>query len=114
MDLKQIEMLKTTIDCSYESGIWIEIDSFLEYREDIILEKKVKFLEKEEQYQVSVRLKEYSIRLGNNFFKDLVDFIEYTGATLYMRETFDTEEKYYILSETVEHKGFFLELTISQ
>lgn len=28
MDLNRIEMLKFNIDCSYEFGIWVEIDSF--------------------------------------------------------------------------------------
>ncbi|MGL9926612.1 hypothetical protein IGM04_000644 [Enterococcus sp. DIV2385] len=40
MDLNQIKMLKSDLDCSYEIGIWSEIDSFLECREEYILEKK--------------------------------------------------------------------------
>ena len=113
MDLNRIETLKANIDCSYEIGIWVEIDSFMEYREDQIIERNITYSQKDEQYKIVVKLKDYSIEQAKKFFKELVDFIEYKGATYYQRMVLDNEINYYLLSEMDSHKGFFIELTIS-
>lgn len=112
MDLEQMEMLKSKIDCSYEIGVWVEIDSFMEHWEDQIIKKNVTYSQKDEQYKIIVRLKEDSIKQSYIFFKELVDFIEYRGATFYKRIVLDNEIKYYLISETDGHKGLFVELTM--
>lgn len=113
MDLEQMGMLKSKIDCSYEVGVWVEIDSFMEYREDQIIERNITYSQKDEQYKIVVKLKDYSIEQAQNFFKEFVDFIEYGGATFYKRIFLDNEINYYLLSEMDSHKGLFVKLTIS-
>ncbi|NSV52406.1 hypothetical protein HRH42_12595 [Enterococcus faecalis] len=112
MDLNQIKMLKSDLDCSYEIGIWSEIDSFLECREEYILEKKVSYLQKEEQYLIIVKLKDSTEQKERIFFKELVDFLEYGRATSYLKSALKKQTRYYLLSETNDKKGFFLELNI--
>lgn len=84
MDLNQIKMLKSDLDCSYEIGIWSEIDSFLECREEYILEKSQLFTKRRTIFNYRKIKRQYRAK-ERIFFKELVDFLEYGRATSYLK-----------------------------
>lgn len=98
MDYKIYSKLKDGVDCSYELGIWSEINSFIEYNNRLFFEHETNFSEIEEKYVIEINMNEYSIENANNLFKKLVSFLEYNHLTYYEKACFEDNTEYAFFS----------------
>ena len=102
--------LAKSINTEYESGIWFELNSYLEYEESKIITYDLKFEEERKCFILEIKLKECNKIDIDDFFKGLVRFIEYKDSTFYVRCVEQDSIDYFLLSTMDSEKGVFLEL----
>ncbi|EAF3074219.1 TPA: hypothetical protein LWH10_001336 [Listeria innocua] len=116
MDKADIFNLAESLNCEYEIGLWSEINSFFEYQEDNISSFDLKFQKEGKDinnyYSLDVNMKNFSYQAAQNLFHQLVQFIEYKSATIYIQEKRATDITIYLLSATSENKGFLIQMKI--
>ncbi|HCN75528.1 hypothetical protein ACWN83_07760 [Pseudolactococcus plantarum] len=112
MEYINYTMLKEGVDCSYEIGIWSEIESFMAYNNKKVVKYKNNYLENEEKYLLEISLKDYSKENALNLFHKLVLFLEYNCLTLYTKEFYEDRTVFNLFSKSLDNFGFFIEITI--
>ena len=80
---------KEGVDCSYEIGIWSELNSFMEYNSDKIAKYKNNYLKSEEKYLVEINLKNYCKEDALGLFHKIAVFLEYNYLTIYTKQFFE-------------------------
>lgn len=110
---KLIFEISKLINCEYELGIWSEINSFMEYYEESISDYALNYLKDEQSFYLDIKMKNFTEDEVNDIFKLLVQYIEYSNATFYVREKNLDTIKYYLLSLIDEEKGVFIQINFS-
>jgi hypothetical protein len=98
--------LAKKLNTKYEIGIWSESMDFFE-RQDNVADFSVKYNDK--QFDVAIKLKEFSRNATKTVFTSLVRFIEYK-STFYVREDKENSVEYYLLSSTDNNKAFLFHI----
>ncbi|WP_159888728.1 hypothetical protein [Paenibacillus puerhi] len=98
--------LSKTLNTEYEIGVWSETTDFFE-RQDNIADFSVKF--NENQFNIVIKLKEFSLNATKTMFASLVRFVEYK-STFYVREDKESSIEYYLLSSTDNKKAFLFHI----
>lgn len=98
--------LSKNLNTEYEIGIWSETTYFFE-RQDNIAEFSIKY--NENQFNVVIKLKEFSLNATKIIFASLVRFVEYE-STFYVREDKENLIEFYLLSSTENKKAFLFHI----
>lgn len=106
MDKNYLNQMAKTVDCSYEAGIMIEIDSFMKTREDV---SEYSLDYKDGRYILVIQLKNYNLLEVKKIFGSLSRYIEYS-STFYVREDFDDCIEYTLLSSMCSKRGFLCQI----
>lgn len=96
------------IICRTDPGISVEIRDFFKGA-DGIKEYKVEVLENE-RYRVCVRLNKYSLQDVKKIFSAFLHFIEYSGASFYLRKNNVDSIEYLLLSANEDKTGFYCQI----
>ena len=104
--------LKEGVDCSYEIGIWSELNSFMEYNSDKIAKYKNNYLKSEEKYLVEINLKNYCKEDALGLFHKIAVFLEYNYLTIYTKQFFEEKIVFNLFSKSLSSLGFHVEITI--
>ncbi|RKN71856.1 hypothetical protein [Paenibacillus ginsengarvi] len=98
--------LSKTLNTEYEIGIWSETTDFFE-RQNSIADFSVNY--NDNQFNVAIKLKEFSLNGAKTIFALLVRFVEYQ-STFYVREDKENSVEYYLLSSTDNKKAFLFHI----
>ena len=104
--------LKEGVDCSYEIGIWSELNSFMDYNSNEIAKYKNNYLKSEEKYLIEISLKKYSKENALELFHKLAIFLEYNYLTVYTKQFFEEKIVFNLFSKSLNNLGFHVEITI--
>ena len=104
--------LKEGVDCSYEIGIWSELNSFMDYNSNEIAKHKNNYLNSEEKYLIEISLKKYSKENALELFHKLAIFLEYNYLTVYTKQFFEKKIVFNLFSKSLNNLGFHVEITI--
>lgn len=104
--------LKEGVDCSYEIGIWSELNSFMDYNSNEIAKYKNNYLKSEEKYLIEISLKKYSKENALELFHKLAIFLEYNYLTVYTKQFFEKKIVFNLFSKSLSSLGFHVEITI--
>ena len=113
MNKESLLQLATTINCEYESGVWVELNALMEYNEDIIKEYNLTFDDNLNSFHLNVKMKDSNKDGIETFFKSFVEFMEYGDATFYIKEEYDKHIDYYFLSTMDTEKGMLIIVSFS-
>lgn len=108
MSKEELLSLAKSIDCEYTIGIWSEIDSFLEYESEKIMDSSMTYNDCERSFYLKLKMNEFNPDGIDELFKKLVRFLEYNHATFYVKDNIGETVEYYLLSATRDRKGFLL------
>lgn len=111
MEKDFIDIFKSKVELTIEQGITIEIKECFR-NEDNIESFKVQIIE-DKTYLISIGLKEYNKQEIKRIFSEFVNFIQYSYATLYVRNDEHNKIKYSLLSVDKDMVGFYCELNFS-
>lgn len=98
--------LSKNLKTEYEIGIWSETTDFFE-RQDNIADFSIRY--DENQFNIVINLKEFSLNATKTIFASLVRFVEYK-STFYVREDKESSIEFYLLSSTDNKKAFLFHI----
>ncbi|MEW9698622.1 hypothetical protein [Paenibacillus sp. SI8] len=109
MDKTTLSNFAKDVDCTYDLGLWSEINSF--HKNELNVDSfNVSFNREINAYELNVRLKLWNIVEIKKLLHDLLIFVEFKD-TMYIQEELKNEIKYCILSKNKSNKGFLLKIT---
>jgi len=109
MNSQELLRLAKKIDCDYEPGIDIEVNDFLQDKENVSYFNVVYH---NNLYNVNIILKEFDIIEVKKVFTCLLCFIEY-DSSFYVREEYTDRIEYELLSSMKSNKGFLMKVVFS-
>lgn len=68
MDKKQLLKLSKSVNCEYEAGIWSEVESFIDYNNEKIVDYTFKFKKEINYFELKVKMKKDIFSEINCFF----------------------------------------------
>jgi hypothetical protein len=112
MDKSVLNDLAQGVNLEYQIGVLSEIRSFFEHKleDHSIHDASIKF--RDNTYIVKLEMNHYSTSAAKILFTEFVRFIEYPGATFYLKATSNYCATYYLLSYTNDKEGMFSEIKI--
>lgn len=91
-----------------DTGVSIEIKDFFEGNENV--KQYILEVADGKKYKISVKLKTYNIQEVKKIFSDFLHFVEYSGASFYVRKTNIECIEYFLLSVDNDDQGLYCHL----
>jgi len=106
------KQLTKSISHEVDTGISIEIKDFFRGNESVN-EYKLEVIE-EKKYRISVNLKTHSVQEAKKVFSAFLHFVEYSGASFYIRKINTEYIEYLLLSVSNNNNGFYCQVLFKQ